>query len=121
MPDEMPPSEPLANGVQSSLHVIAEILRDAKPMGRDVRSVLAELVEELAQFLAMPSPPPSEVAHLAESTANLTRAVHRGAAPGVLATARDRVEVALLAVETKAPLLAGLARRLLDTLGNLGI
>ncbi len=121
MPEKFPSPEPMATGVQSSLHAIAEILRDPKPLSREVRSVLAELVEELAHLLAMPSPPTSEVAHLAESTANLTRAVHHGASPSVLATAKDRLEAALFAAEAKAPLLAGLARRLLDTLANIGI
>jgi hypothetical protein len=61
------------------------------------------------------------VAHLAESTALLAHAVHRQETPGLLAAARDRVEAAILAAESKAPLTAGLVRRLLDTLANIGI
>jgi hypothetical protein len=47
--------------------------------------------------------------------------MHRRDAPGSLAAARDRLEAALLATESTAPLTAGLARRLLDALANIGI
>jgi hypothetical protein len=83
--------------------------------------VLADLVDELGRVLATTAMPPEEVAHLAESTAHLARAVHRREAPGRLAAARDRVEAALLAAESKSPLTAGLMRRLLDTLADIGI
>jgi hypothetical protein len=114
-------SEQSSAGVQGSLHTIAEILRDPRPLSREVRAVLADLVEELGRVLATTAMPPAEVAHLAESTAQLARAVHRRESPGLLAAARDRVEAAILAAEAKTPLTAGLARRVLDTLANIGI
>jgi nucleoside-triphosphatase THEP1 len=119
---EQPPSgTPAVTGVQGSLHTIAEILRDPHPLSREVRDVLADLVDELGRMLTTGAVPPAEVAHLAESTAQLARAVHRQEAPGLLAAARNRVEAAILAAESKNPLTAGLARRLLDTLANIGI
>lgn len=119
---EQPPSElPVAPGVQASLHTIAEILRDPRPLSREIRTVLADLVDELGRVLAAATVPPTEVAHLAQSTAQLAHAVHRREAPGRLAGARDRVEAAIIAAESKAPLTAGLARRLLDMLANIGI
>jgi hypothetical protein len=38
-----------------------------------------------------------------------------------LGKARDRLGAAVLQAETHAPVAAGLARRLLDVLGNIGI
>lgn len=121
MPEQPPPGTPAATGVQTSLHTIAEILRDPRPLSRDVRSVLADLVDELGRILGTATVPPAEVAHLTESTAQLARAVHVQASAGLLAAARDRLEAAILATESKAPLTAGLARRLLDTLADIGI
>jgi hypothetical protein len=121
MAEQLPSATPAAAGVQASLHTIAEILRDPRPLSSEVRIVLADLVDELGRVLAAAAVPPAEVAHLAESTAHLARAVHRQEPPGLLAAARDRVEAGILAAESKAPLTAGLARRLLDTLANIGI
>lgn len=121
MPEQSPPGAPAAAGVQASLHTIAEILRDPRPLNHEVRGVLADLVDELGRVLGTAAVPPAEVAHLAESTAQLARAVHRREAPGLLAAARNRLEAAILAAESKAPLTAGLARRLLDTLADIGI
>ncbi len=121
MPEQPPSAAPAPAGVQTSLHTIAEILRDPHPLSLEVRAVLAELVDELGRVLATATVPPAEVAHLTASTAQLARAVHRQEHPGLLAAARDRVEAAILAAESKAPLTAGLARRLLDTLANIGI
>jgi len=115
MPEQLP------SGVQASLHTIAEILRDPRPLSHEVRDVLADLVDELGRMLTQATVPPAEVAHLAETTALLARAVHRQEAPGLLATARDRVEAAMLAAQSQSPLMAGLARRLLDALANIGI
>ncbi len=121
MPEQSPPEVPAATGVQASLHTIAEILRDPHPLTHEIRTVLADLVDELGRVLATAHPTPTEVGHLAESTAQLARAVHRQEPPGLLAAARNRVEAAILAAESNAPLTAGLARRLLDTLANIGI
>lgn len=121
MPEQPPSRTSAAAGVQASLHTIGEILRDPHPLSHEVRGVLAELVEELGRVLESATVPPAEVAHLAESTAQLARAVHVQEPPGLLAAARQRLEAAILAAEAKAPLTAGLARRLLDTLANIGI
>jgi hypothetical protein len=121
MPELSPSEVPAAAGVQAALHTIAEILRDPRPLTHEIRSVLADLVDELGRVLITPTVTPTEVAHLAESTAQLARAVHRREAPGMLAAARARVEAALLGAESKTPFIAGLARRLLDTLADIGI
>jgi hypothetical protein len=107
--------------VQASLHAIAEVLRQPRPLDPEAREALAALVDELGTSLAAAPIPPAEVAHLADSTAKLVQAVHHQAAPKLLAAARDRFERAILAVESQSPLAAGLARRLLDALANIGI
>jgi hypothetical protein len=121
MPEQSPSASGAAGGLQAGLHAIAEILRDPHPLSREIRDVLAELVDELGRSLAAGTVPPNEVAHLAETTAQLARAMHVQAAPGMLSAARSRLERAIVAAEDKAPLLAGLAHRLLDTLANIGI
>ena len=73
-PPSMIPSD---LGIKSSLHTIAEILRDPHPLSHEIRTVLADLLDEVGRMLATATVPPSEVAHLADSTALLARAVHR--------------------------------------------
>ena len=55
-----------------------------------------------------------------ESTVHLAQVVH-GQETGVLSAARERLEGAIVGVESRAPRIAGLGRRLLETLANLGI
>jgi Domain of unknown function (DUF4404) len=121
MPEQPPSGSPAPSEVQASLHAIAEVLRQPQPLSQEAREALAALVDELGSSLAAAPVPPAEVAHLADSTARLVQAVHRQAAPKSLAAARDRLEGAILAAESQSPLTAGLARRLLDALANIGI
>jgi hypothetical protein len=109
------------SGIQASLHTIAEVLRDPHPLSPEVRQALAELMDELGALLASPSVPDEALGHLAQSTAHLVQAAHRRADEGLLAAARDRLEQAILGVERHAPLAAGIARRILDALANIGI
>lgn len=120
MPQPAPSGPSTSSGVRASLHVLAEILRDPHPLSPEVREVLAAFVDELGEALAAPAPS-AEVAHLADGAVELVRAVHRKEAPGMLASARDRLDAAILATETKNPLTAGLVRRLLDALADIGI
>ena len=112
---------PAASEVQNSLHAIAQILREPHPLSHEAREALAALVDELGTVLAAAPVPPTEVAHLAGSVAHLVQAVHQQATPGFLASARARLDGAIVAAESKAPLAAGVARRLLDALANIGI
>jgi hypothetical protein len=121
MTEPSPSASPPPGGVQASLHIIASVLRDPQPLSLEIREVLAELIDELGRCLATAAVPPAEVAHLVETTAHLAAAVHRQADPGMLNAARARLERAIVAAETKAPMTAGLARRLLDALTNIGI
>ncbi len=121
MPEPAPSGPNPPPPVQASLHVVAEVLRDPHPLTVEAREALAALVDELGNLLAAPGAPPEAVAHLAESTAHLVQAAHRRADEGLMAAARDRVEQAILGVESQAPLAAGIARRVLDALAGIGI
>jgi len=65
--------------------------------------------------------PDEHVAQLTESTAHLVKAVHEQHEATLLEAAQERLEDAVVAVEAKAPTLAGLARRLAQTLSDIGI
>jgi hypothetical protein len=119
-PSGTPGSAPGPSPAQACLHVIAELLRNPRPLTPEVRTALADLLDEFGGSLAPAAVPPAEVQHLAESTAHLARALHKKD-PGYLASARDRLEQAVLAAEAQAPTAANLARRLLDALANIGI
>jgi hypothetical protein len=116
---EQPPSGPPA--AQASLHAIAELLRDPRPLTPALRTALADLLDEFGGTLSPAAVPPAEVQHLADSTAHLARALRQKRDLGYIAAARDRLEQAVLATEAQAPTTAGLARRLLDALANIGI
>jgi hypothetical protein len=75
----------------------------------------------LSQTVGSPAVPSAELARLAEHTTQLARAVREGEDAGVLEAARERVERAAVAVAARAPVLAGITRRLAEMLSNLGI
>jgi hypothetical protein len=107
--------------IQTRLHDLAIRLREAEHLDPDSQRALAELVDELTRALGSTNLPPAEVVHLAESTAHLADALRSGKNRGILAKARDRLNLAVSNAETHAPTAVGVARRLLDTLANLGI
>jgi hypothetical protein len=119
MPDQVAsgPEFPLGE----RLHEIARLLREADHLGPETKQAVAELADELANTLRSAAPSAAEAAHLADSAAHLIEALHRKEDKGVLASARDRLEQAILGAEAQTPFLAGIARRLLDALASLGI
>jgi hypothetical protein len=114
------PDQPPAR-VTEGLHELARALREAPPLGPEAQRALAELIDELGNAVGGAEVPPAEVSHLAETTAHFVQALHRRQEPGGLAAARDRLEQAILRAESRAPVIAGVARRVLDALVNLGI
>jgi hypothetical protein len=115
------PNPPSVQEVAARLHDVAREVRRSRSLDSHSQRVLAELVEELSQALAEPNVPPAEVARLAESTAQLAESLHRQHDRGLLERARDGLEGAVIEAESHAPTAVGLARRLLDALGNIGI
>lgn len=121
MTDTPESDTPSLSEVQDRLHEIARGLRHSGAVDPESRQTLGELVDELTAALASANVPPAEVARLAESTAHLAESLHHQRDRGLLASARDRFERALVDAETHAPVAAGLARQLLEALANVGI
>jgi hypothetical protein len=115
VPDQSPAR--LAEG----LRALARVLREAPPLDPEAQRALAELIDELGNAAGANEVPPAEVTHLAETTTHFVQALQRRHETAGLAAARDRLEGAVLRAEAKAPVVAGLARRALDALANLGI
>lgn len=107
--------------IKSRLHAIAGLLHQTGRMGEITRQELAHLLDELAEALHAEDLSADQRTHLAESTQHLLEAVQQQGEAGVLAAARNRLQKAVVAVEADAPVAAGLIRRVMDALGNLGI
>jgi hypothetical protein len=114
------PDQPRAR-INEGLHELARVLRESPPLGPEARDALAALIDELGNAVGGVEMPPAEVSHLAETTAHFVQALHRRPEPGGVDSARQRLEQAVLSAESRAPVVAGLARRALDALANLGI
>jgi hypothetical protein len=120
-PEPPKPSPPSVSELQDRLRGVAQTLRQSSTIDEDSRQALAELVEELNKALQAQSVPPAEVSRLAESTAHLAESLHHPKARGLLGTAREGLERAAFEAESHAPLLVGLARRVVDALAGIGI
>ena len=121
MSDPNRPTPPPAAEVGHHLHTIARLLRETPHMGPQAQELLAELVEELSRALESGPVPPAELAQLADHVAQLVKATHAGEETSILGKVRERAEVAVTAVEARAPTVAGLTRRLIETLSEMGI
>jgi hypothetical protein len=121
MSDNSASPPPSMADVREHLHTIAQLLRHVHHLDPAAQALLADLLEELSKTLAVTDASWAEVAHLTESTSHLVQAVRERKEPGVLEAARDRLDRAVIAVESKAPVLAGITRRLAEMLANLGI
>jgi hypothetical protein len=116
------PADPRGDtAVRAKLHELAQVLRQADHLGPEAQQSLADLVDELTNALSTASLPAGDSAHLAESAGQLARAVQEKHDTSLLTAARDRLEHAALQAEASAPLPAGILRRILDALANLGI
>jgi tRNA C32,U32 (ribose-2'-O)-methylase TrmJ len=118
---EPPPQPPTAADVHASLHHLAQFLRQSGHLDTQEQQALADLVDELGRAIDQAALPSAETAHLAESIAQLTRAVHHRHDTGLLTAAKERLGQAVVSIETQAPMATGLVRRLLEALANLGI
>ncbi len=118
MPEQPSSPPPAATNIQAGLHELARLLRTAHHLEPEAQQALADLVDELSGVLTQTEVPAPEMAHLAESTTQLAQALHQRHDTRRL---RERLEEVALRAEAEAPVTAGIVRRLLDTLGNLGI
>jgi hypothetical protein len=90
-------------------------------MEPSTQQALAELADELAKTVDFSKASSAEVTHVLDSSAHVIDMLHRRPPAPVPASVRDRLEQAILAAEARAPVLAGVAHRLLDVLADLGI
>lgn len=121
MPEQPQRSPQAAADVLACLHEVAQFLRQAHHLEPEAQRALADLVDELSRSVNPADLPSVETAHLAQTTAQLARALDQQHDETVVARARDRLEAAAAQAEVQAPLATGLARRVLDVLANLGI
>ena len=116
------PSQPAGGSeLVDRLHEIARLLRTAHHLGPEAQQALARLSEDLGKALDPAAAPSPEEAELVQSTAKVVEALHQSQDSGPLDAARERLEESAAELEARAPNVAEFARRLLDTLSNLGI
>src|SRR5882724_8308208 len=115
------PAPHSAAQLRGHLHTIATLLREVPHLGPEAQRLLAELVAELSDAMDAETVPAADLAHLADTAAQLVQAAHKGEQSGFLGKAQERLEGAAAALEADAPMLAGLARCLIEALSNIGI
>jgi hypothetical protein len=99
------------------LHEIAALLRGTHHLGPEAQQALAQLADELGEQWT----PAAESGPLLESTKHVVEALRHEQGSGPLSAARQRLEESAAALEARAPRAADFARRLLETLADLGI
>ncbi len=121
---EPTPVNHAASHVHDHLHTIAQLLRAVPRLPPEAQQPLAELMEELSRALETEAALPADLAELAGHVSRLVQAAQAGTPTppgGLVEQLRGRAESAAAAVETRAPLVAGLTRRLVEALAELGI
>ncbi len=103
------------------LHTIAQLLREADHLEPETQARLAALADELSQAVRLNVVPSAELAHLTASTAALVEMVRHQREAHVVAAGRQRLAEAIVNVESAVPNVAGIGRRILEALTNLGI
>jgi hypothetical protein len=104
----------------SDIEELARRLGGVEHLDPTSRAKLAGLLRDLAAELDRGEPSP-QGEHLAETAAQLVRAVQDRHEPGLIEAARERLEQAVARAEAKAPVATDLVLQLIDTLAHLGI
>ncbi len=112
---------PSSQEIHAHLHAISELLRQPHRLDASAQAALADLVDELDNAFNLGKIANEEAVRLAASASHFAAAIHRGEPASVLEATRARLEKAAIAAESSAPLVAGLARRFIDALSNVGI
>jgi hypothetical protein len=121
MPQEPSPQPASGPEIEARLHEVARALREARHLDPEAQEALADLVDELGKALDPAEADAATRSQVAESAAQLARALRKPHDASLLAKARDRFEEAAVRAETEAPLVTGILRRLIDALSNIGI
>ncbi|WP_406698521.1 hypothetical protein V5E97_06530 [Singulisphaera sp. Ch08] len=104
--------------ISKDIEKLAQRLREAEHLEPEVRAEMADLLADLTAVLHPPEP---QTEALAESTAQLVRAVSDQHEPGLIEAAKERLEEAVVRAETKAPVATEIVLRLIDVLSGIGI
>lgn len=121
MTDKSTPASPAPSDVQARLDATARLLAESSDIEPATRQALTDLVEEMRTALRTGKVSAGEVAPLAASTTQLAESLHHGHEAGVLEKVQEGFREAVVSAEVRAPVLAGLARGVLDTLAGFGI
>jgi hypothetical protein len=113
--------EASAPGIVDRLHQVAALLRDKNHLDRETQESLADLTDELAGALGTGKVASTEEEKLGQHVLQIVEALQPHQKAGLLHSARDHLKDAILTAEVRAPLAAGIARQLLDVIGDLGI
>ncbi len=106
--------------IRARLTECAALLRETPHLDAESQRALADLVTELSEALH-PEAGTDHATHLAETSAQLIKALHEQHDPGLIASARSRLEQAAARAEAKAPVATGVARQLIDALSSIGV
>jgi hypothetical protein len=112
-------SQQSPSDVTARLREVARLVREADHLDPDAQQSLADLAEQMADNLSRAHVPTPEEAELGKLAGELIEALRREENPA--AGTRHRLQEAIVAAETRAPLAAETARELLDVIANLGI
>jgi hypothetical protein len=107
--------------LQANLTSLARQLRTAHHLGPEAQQRLAELLSELSVAVGASPLPSVETRSLASHTGELVEALKNEADASALGEAKAKFDRAVLKAEVKAPFAAGIARRVVDVLTDLGI
>jgi len=121
MPAQDPAPPPTTATVRDQLRAVAKVLHEAGQLSPQAKELLAELVEELSRTLDAGTVPSQELAHLTECAAQLVHVGKQMEGTGPLRAALNRFDNAIFRIDAKFPNVAGIARRLVDALSDLGI
>ena len=120
MPENESRATPPPEDRGAALHAVARALRETPHLGRDAKQALADFLDALEDPATTEGAAPADVNRLTDRATQLLHAIRRQHDAGVLAEARDRLEEAVLRVESRAPVV-GAFHRLLDALANIGL
>ena len=120
MPEQPSAGNTPGPSIGSDIEELARRLGGVEHLDPTARATLAGVLRKLAAELDQ-SEPSAQKEHLAETAAQLVRAVQDQHEPGLIAAARERLEGAVVRAEAKAPVATDLVLQLIDTLAHLGI
>jgi hypothetical protein len=120
VPDQSLKGETPDPSIGSDIEELARRLGGFEHLEPEARARLAGLLRKLAAELDH-AETSAQKEQLAESAAQLVRAVKDQHEPGLVAAARERLEEAVARAEAKAPVATDLILQLINILAQLGI